>query len=398
MKRSLIFFGLAAAVLMSAAVSITHAQQDNQPLLLRSYYKTIPLDKTKAERVKNAVTAAVATTQGLPMWSYSVTSPIDNNSYSGVMIGGDPFFNGARTTKIPTVIVPVIIALSDGTVYDPTVNDPCGSGGTTVAQVMGSPIFGSASYSLAGINIGTGQYVDEFQRANFYNANVEATGDSFHNILSPVTTLPGQRVTIPANVGQTTSFGSCRQIAVLDFSTFNSIIVNSLLPSLASQGVNAGTFPIFLIHNVVMGDPGTSVYSDCCIVGYHSATGSPVQTFAVADYDTTHLFSGDPDIAPLSHEVAEWMDDPLGTNLTPSWGNTGQVVGCQNNLEVGDPLTGSLYHQNGQFGVTMPSGNTYYPQQLAFYSWFYRQSPSLGVAGLNSNSGDFINTAGQICQ
>jgi hypothetical protein len=48
------------------------------------------------------------------------------------------------------------------------------------------------------------------------------------------------------------------------------------------------------------------------------------------------------DTVILSHELAEWVNDPFVNNPTPAWGNTGQVVGaCQNNLEVGDPLTGT---------------------------------------------------------
>ena len=80
------------------------------------------------------------------------------------------------------------------------------------------------------------------------------------------------------------------------------------------------------------------------------------------------------------------MDDPLGTNPTPAWGNIGQVQGCQNNLEVGDPLSGTFFPP-----VTM-NNFTYNPQELAFYSWFYRQTPSIGSGGVYSNNGTF--TAG----
>lgn len=56
------------------------------------------------------------------------------------------------------------------------------------------------------------------------------------------------------------------------------------------------------------------------------------------------------------------MDDPLtltDLNITPSWGNIGQVVGCQNDLEVGDALTGNA------FTVTNSTNHfTYHPQDL----------------------------------
>jgi hypothetical protein len=81
------------------------------------------------------------------------------------------------------------------------------------------------------------------------------------------------------------------------------------------------------------------------------------------------------------------MDDPLTTNATPAWGKVGQVVGCQGNLEVGDPLSGTLY----------PS-YTYHLQELAFFSWFFRQPSPFGAGGPFSNNGTFTSDAGPVCQ
>src|SRR5262249_26319750 len=92
----------------------------------------------------------------------------------------------------------------------------------------------------------------------------------------------------------------------------------------------------------------------------------------------------------LSHEIAEWMDDPLGTNATPPWGGIGQVQGCANALEVGDPLAGTPFAR-----VTMPNGYAYHVQELAFFSWFFG-APSLGVGGLFSNHGTFRGDA-RVC-
>jgi hypothetical protein len=80
------------------------------------------------------------------------------------------------------------------------------------------------------------------------------------------------------------------------------------------------------------------------------------------------------------------MDDPLTTNPTPAWGNIGQVIGCQSNLEVGDPLTGTTY-------PVRLNAFTYHPQELAFFSWFYDQHPSIGLPGWYSDQGTFTNYA-----
>ena len=78
-------------------------------------------------------------------------------------------------------------------------------------------------------------------------------------------------------------------------------------------------------------------------------------------------------------------------NPTPPWGNTGQVVGCQGNLEVGDPLTGTNIPP-----VTMPNGFTYNLQELAFFSCFFG-APTIGVDGWFSDNGTFLTDAGPPC-
>jgi hypothetical protein len=93
----------------------------------------------------------------------------------------------------------------------------------------------------------------------------------------------------------------------------------------------------------------------------------------------------------LAHEVGEWANDPLVANQTAPWGHTGQVGGCQANLEVGDPLTGTDVPP-----VTMPNGFTYHLQELAFFSWFFG-APSVGINGWFSNNGTFLTDAGHIC-
>jgi hypothetical protein len=152
-----------------------------------------------------------------------------------------------------------------------------------------------------------------------------------------------------------------------------------VIPSLAGQGVGTTTFPIFLVHNFAELSGG-----QCCAGGYHNAfsRSTGIQTYGVAMYDNSGLFTGSSDISILSHEVAEWQNDPSGVNPTPSWGHIGQVSGCQGNLEVGDPLSGTTFKDT-------LSGFTYHPQELAFFSWFYHQSPSLGVNGWYSDQGTF---------
>ena len=360
---------------------------ENAPM--HPYSMVVPLSNMS----RSGVRSTVASQSTVPMWNYQITSPVDGLNYTGTIVGASPFFNGARTISIPAVIVPLIVKMPDGGVFDPTlVDSPCAGSLTPLAQVQGSPVLQSAHYTMNGINVGSGQYVDEFERANFYQANVSITGDSYHTVLGPISTIAPQTITIPSGEGATYFRGCGDHQGVADFGTFYSILVNTVFPSLPSQ-VGPNTLPIFVLHNVVMGNPGISPTSNCCVIGFHGAFGNQIQTYALADYDSTGFFFREPDIAPLTHEVGEWMDDPLGTNPTPAWGNIGQVSGCQNNLEVGDPLTSTTVP-----AVTMSNGVTYHPQELAFYSWFFRESPSIGAGGFYSNNESFTSGAGTVCQ
>jgi hypothetical protein len=140
-----------------------------------------------------------------------------------------------------------------------------------------------------------------------------------------------------------------------------------------------------MIYNATMYDTNTS---NCCIGGYHGAYGSPVQTYSPFQFDTVGVFGvGTEDTDIMAHEIDEWQDDPLGNNPTPAWGNVGQVSGCQGNLEVGDPLSGTNYPD-----VTL-SGYTYHLQELAFFSWFYGP-PSIGAGGEFSDNGTFTAAQG----
>jgi hypothetical protein len=392
MKRAFLLPAFVAAALIAAVVPTAFAQEEDSAPAIHVYTKTIPLAAAGAAHTGKSFKASPAVAgsgSAIPMWNYSLTSSTDSHSYSGTMVGSSPYFNGARTTNIPTVIVPIVVVLSDGSVYDPTANDKCAGNNSAVNLVTGSPIFQPYDFTINGINMGSGQYIDEFQRANFYDngPNVAETGNSYHTILTNANGAPGATVlspvtiNMPANLGESWNRYTCSPIAVIDYATFTSDVTNNLLPSLASEGFGASTFVVFLVHDVVMAEPGDSLNSNCCVVGLHGAlqanSGAPVQTYAIADYDTSGVI-GQTGIETLSQEVGDWMDNPLGTNLTPSWGDTGDVSTCVNYLSVSDPIFGWPFSPSG---VTMPNGVTYNPQQLAFFSWFYGISPSLGAGG-----------------
>jgi hypothetical protein len=391
MKRtvlSLLFF-LAAGMVTLASPALA---QDAPHVIqgpLRGYYTYGQLHGVTTEEALSG--AAAATT--VPMGLYTVTSSRDSNVYSGVVVGRSPFFHGNRTTSVPTFIVPVKVHMPDGGNFDPGVADSsCLGGKVPLTVTQNSPLFQSAAFTMNGVGIGTAQYADAFLRAEFWQ-NVSVTKNRFHMMLSPITTLSEQTFNVPTNKGGTFSDGGCGSLGIMDFSTWDSFVQGTLIPFVAAHGGGATSFPLFVLYNVVMADPFVSGTSDnCCILGYHNSFASPVQTYGVSDFDSNGAFSGTEDVSAMSHEVNEWLNDPLGNNPTPAWGHIGQVSGCQNNFEVGDPLSGTLFPS-----VTL-SSFTYHLQELAFFSWFYG-SPSLGTGTSEfSNNDTFTSDAGAVCE
>jgi len=333
--------------------------------------------------------AAAGTT--IPLWSYSVVA-YDGKTYQGMMVGRSPFFHGHRITTIPTYLIPLKLTFADtGTVFDASVPDACAPGGVSVADVIrSSPIFQDSDFIINGVDVGSAQYLDAFQRANFWK---EVSGTPYHTVFSSSpTVLPAVSVTVPAASGTTMS-GNCGPFGEMDIVWWDGYLQSTIMPSLAAQGVGPANFPQFLTDSVFETDNG------CCALGYHSAfmNNGTFQSYSVNAYDTSGAAGGD--ISVMSHEVAEWLDDPGTNNPTPAWGQEGQVYAappsapaCQPNLEVGDPLSPGFSTPTNPFSVTL-NGNTFTLQELTFYSWYFGQSPSLGAGGGYSDNGTFIGYA-----
>ena len=103
-----------------------------------------------------------------------------------------------------------------------------------------------------------------------------------------------------------------------------------------------------------------AIPTHCCIIGYHgtkavgngggsthSQGNAPVQTFAWASYVRPGFYARADggadwalqDIHAISHEIAEWADDPFVNNTVNPWLTpTAPQYGCTGVLETGDPV------------------------------------------------------------
>jgi hypothetical protein len=112
----------------------------------------------------------------------------------------------------------------------------------------------------------------------------------------------------------------------------------------AHPEITPDSLPIFMTDDTYL-TGGSPILNNCCIGGYHSANGPQAYshfTFIRVPGDFSQ------DVAALSHEVGEWMDDPgVKGAFNP--------VAC-GILEVGDPEEG--FTNYGDFRYPL-SGFTY---------------------------------------
>jgi hypothetical protein len=308
--------------------------------------------------------AQSAVGQNVPLWNGSFT--FQSTTYDYTMVGIDPNL-GSATSTIPVVIIPLTFVFSDGTTL--SASDPvCDGTDSAVTLSQNSPLFQDYPFLPGGTDVGTTQYIDAFQRANFWSA-VSTSAPDYHVRLT-TTVQPTQTIKVPPFSGST-STGPCAKIGQMGIIPFD-LLARRLITRL---GIPPTSLPLFLAYNTFLTEAG-----ECCILGYHSVT-SDNHTYAVAAYNDPGIFDVPiEDIHALSHELGEWVDDPFGNNRTPGW-RAGQATFCQKNLEVGDPVTGVAF--------TATLNNTdYHPEDLVFLSWFARESPSSAVNGWYT----FLNT------
>jgi hypothetical protein len=288
----------------------------------------------------------------LTQWQGSYT--YGGAKYSYRMVGTRP--STGTSTTVPVYVIPVILKFTvNSTTYTFTPETKQSNGRTAIVNTLQSPIFKDMDWVAAsGTDLGTTQYEDAFQRGNFWGMVSKAPG--YHVLLGTPTVTKTLELTVPAADGTVaTAFGTTVGIANVDW------IDAKIQTDITKLAIPANALPIFITYNVYLSE--NSGTSGCCIGGYHSYTGT--QAYAEFNYiGTPGAFAED--VAALSHEVGEWMDDPETNNtnvpaLCGEDGNRSQI------LEVGDPEEVDANY--GTFPYTL-GGFTYHLQDLVYLEYF----------------------------
>ena len=366
MKRSLT--ALVALICISlAGIAVAQDLQTARPM-----YKALPPHNYFPD-ARNPNPAAQ-----LAQWTFTWKSSHNNVTYHSVIVGSDPSTNNSTTTVTVGVIpIKMVYGPSNGNkTFDP--DTPYFGNFTTTQMVLKSPIFQSEfDYVQGGTDIGRTQYIDAYERANFWT---DVQTNTKYHVLFKTVLGPTQTINVSSGQGSVISNPwSGIPTGTMDINAFDAQL-QTIIHKFSQ--IQPNVLPLFITTNVYLTEGG------CCIGGYHSANGFQPsgQTYS---YSTTISQAPIPvfsqDIGALAHEMGEWLLDPFVDNSSP----------CPNNsiLENGDPLeTETGVHDFGDWPYTI-SGFTFHPQDLVTLGWF-GESPSTAVNGFVT----FQGTSLAVCQ
>jgi hypothetical protein len=337
-----------AALFVLACASVAFAQEIKYPEIPDAK----PMFKAGPNHMELAPTVPLA---NLTQWNGSFTD-LTSKKITFTMVGTDPS-KGSVSTTVPVYIIPIkmVYPKTNGNhTFDP-VAKKVSNGLTVVNNVIASPVFNpGVNFTQGGTNLGTTQYIDAYQRGNFWKFVHLAANKGYHVLLGQPKVLAEQTITVTSAAQGgvfANPFGS-GVIGTYDINAFDSKL-QSFMTKFTQ--INPGVLPLFITYDIYLTQGGS-----CCIGGYHNANGAQPggQTYSYATYeDSPGSFSQD--VSALSHEIGEWMDDPFVDNH----------VNCNDNsiMENGDPLENNPNF--GDFPYAL-NGFTYNLQSLVFIGYF----------------------------
>jgi hypothetical protein len=296
----------------------------------------------------------------LAQWSGSYVD-LKGNTVTFTMVGTDPSSTNA-TTNVKVLIIPIkmVYGNTNGNMtFDPNTHVVTGSALTVTQNTMASPLFQNDHFAPQHgacaptcVHLGNKQYIDAFQRGNFWGNNV-STNTAYNVQFSPVVLKPEHTITVTAAQGKVmvNPFGSTN-VGTMDINAFDARL-QTIMAGIAA--VNPHVLPVFVTYNIFL-----TSGSGCCVAGYHSATGAAPggQTYVYSTY-VDDVGSFGQDVSALSAQLGNWMDDPFAIN----------TVHCNQSslMEVGDPLLNTPNY--GAYPYAL-GGFTYNLQSLVDITYF----------------------------
>jgi hypothetical protein len=205
-KRTFVLASIVVSITLATALGQTARQAPGKPMFT-------------AIRRGNPAQAMQAAAAGanVPLWSSSFNYLGTN--YPFTMVGTDPSTTNV-TTNIPLVIIP--IKFKFGSVAIAPGQTACNDTKTAMYRVKNSPLLKNFAFVEGTTNVGTTQYIDAFQRANFWNS-VGSVSPNYHVKFSPVSTKTVQTIVVPPGVGGILgTFCGTKKVGTVDINFFDS--------------------------------------------------------------------------------------------------------------------------------------------------------------------------------
>lgn len=340
-RRSTTFtLGLIAALALAGCLSSFSFAQDGGASKPRAMFLAVP---------PHSYFAVEPSSSHLTQWTFTFT--YEGTKYTPVIVGTDPSKTNVTTTT-PVFIIPIkmVYGKTNGNhTFDPNKDIYPGTKLTVTQFVAQSPIFVPINFTRGGVNLGTTQYEDAYERGSFWK--FVSKNKKYHVLLGKPTILPEQTIKVSASEGsiQQNPFGKGKVGFYGDGLTIDpqlQVWIHKF------KQIQPDALPLFLTYDVYLGCGG-----DCAIGGYHSALSGPPdgQTYSFATAIDPDAFSED--VGALSHEFGEWVVDPFIDN-----------PGCGGLMEVGDPLETEANY--GLYPYTGSNGLSYHLQDLVFINYF----------------------------
>jgi len=344
------------------------------------------------------------TTRTIPHWWGSTLDPNNGVTYGYNMVGANPntCSGSACSATVETDITPLIVNVGGLTF----------SGNNVLAATLASPQFalndyGSTPFATAGaanVPRGPGGALSQNDAGNLLQlqdatmrAQFNKTGPSNYHLNLHPNVLQAVTINVPSNQGTLLQTARGVVFADINISWWAAQIQN------LETKADPTHLPLYLTDNVLL-HIGPDIFN-CCVIGFHgtraagygggsnnSNGNAKVQTFAWASWVQPGIYARPnggtdwalQDIHAVSHEIAEWADDPFVNNTVEPWLTpTAPQYGCTSVLETGDPVVAigfamgtNTFEQGPNPNGTQSADGYYHPEDEALLPWFMRVAPN----------------------
>jgi len=344
------------------------------------------------------------TTRTVPHWFGTALNPHDGVTYGFNMVGADPntCSGSGCSVTIEVDITPIVVNVA-GLTFD---------GRDVLQATLDSPQFalndyGSTPFATAGaanLPRGPGGMLSQGDSGNLLQlqdatmrAQFNKTGNSSYHLILHPNILPTVTINVPSNQGTLLQSGRGVIFADVNISWWAAQIQQ------LETSADPTHLPLYLTNNVLL-HIGQDIFN-CCVIGFHgtkaaglgkgrdnSNGNTKAQTFAWASWVQPGIYARPnggtdwalQDIHALSHEIAEWADDPFVNNFVEPWLTpTAPQYGCTDILETGDPVVAigfamgtNTFQQGPNPNGSQSADGYYHPEDEVFLPWFMRTAPN----------------------